>query len=321
MRLIGSWSATANAIEAHAATLCDLPCALDELQAARSVDHIAQVIYALANGVGRARATVTGDLGAQRAWRTVVLTTGEMPLLPEDAHDGARTRTIDIHATPFAGDTADGDAAAAHDIAERIYGHVGAAFLSQSMLSAANRGMLREDHDSACAALAERVQGELPPIKLRSAGAMVMALHWLREHVGATEAAPAVDVVAAMMSVAAGQARGDDSHGSMTWKAAQAVIQLVVERRADFEQGARARLGGLDLPEPGTIVDERIAWLTVPAMKLAADQSGVPYRRCRELLHAAGVIPDPQAQMRRGVLDVPARLYRVSLDRAEEVKR
>lgn len=321
IRLMGSWSATSNAIEAHAATLCDLPCALDELQAAKSVEHVAQTIYALANGVGRARATMTGDLGAQRSWRTVVLTTGEMPLLPDDAHDGARTRTIDIHAAPFAGDTAATDAAAAHDLSERAYGHLGPAFLSGALLSVANRGLLRDEHEQACAALADRVKGDVPPIKLRSAGAMAMALHWLIGHVGAHEARPAVDIVAAMMSVAAGQAADDDAYGSMTWKAAQAVVQLVVERRADFEQGARVRLGGLDLPEPGEITSERVAWLTVPAMKLACEQAGVPYRRGRELLASAGVMPDAQAEVRRGVLDVPARLFRVSLDRCEEVPR
>jgi hypothetical protein len=324
IRLMGSWSATANAIEAHAATLCDLPCALDELQAAKSVEHVAQTIYALANGVGRARATVTGDLGTQRQWRTVVLTTGEMPLLPEDAHDGARTRTIDIHAAPFAGRDAGPDAAKAHDISERTHGWIGQAMMRDVILSPANRTLLRDEHDEATTALRGRLGAradQVPPIKLRSAGAMVWALDWLGRYVGATEAQPASGVVAAMLAVATSQAADDDAHGSQSWKVAQQIMYLAASRSVDFTPAGREQLGRIDIPDAGELSRERVAWLTVPTMKMVCDSAGVPYRRATALLHEAGVMPSRLAEVTSSVMGSPTRLFRVSLDRAQEVAR
>ena len=327
IRLMGSWSATANAIEAHAATLCDLPTALDELQAAKSVEHVAQTIYALANGVGRARATVTGDLGTQRQWRTVVLTTGEMPLLPEDAHDGARTRTIDIHAAPFAGEYATGDAAMAHDVSERAYGWIGQAMMRDSMLSPASRDLLRGEHAEATGALRERLGAradDVPPIKLSSAGAMVWALAWLGRHVGATDAREPVQVVAAMLAVATDQSREDDSYGSPTWKAANAILDLIAERPDAFNPHVASRevLGSAPTTRAGELdIDSGTAYLTTRGMREACTRAGVPYAKARALLHAAGVIDGSQASPRRGVMAQPVRCFAVSLDKIGEVPR
>lgn len=327
VRLMGSWSATANAIEAHAATLCDLPTALDELQSAKSVEHVAQTIYALANGVGRARATVTGDLGTQRQWRTVVLTTGEMPLLPEDAHDGARTRTIDIHAAPFAGRDAGPDAAKAHDVSERSHGWVGQAMMRDAILSPANRVLLRDEHDEATTALRERLgdrAADVPPIKLRSAGAMVWALDWLGRYVGATEAQPASAVVAAMLAVATDQSREDDSYGSPAWKAANAILDLIAERPDAFNPHVASRevLGSVPTTSAGELVVEQgTAYLTTRGMREACKRAGVPYAKARGLLHAAGVLEDSQAAPRRGVMAQPVRCFAVRLDAIEGVER
>lgn len=327
VRLMGSWSATANAIEAHAATLCDLPCALDELQAAKSTEHVAQTIYALANGVGRARATITGDLGTQRQWRTVVLTTGEMPLLPEDAHDGARTRTIDIHAAPFAGGSAGPDAAMAHDISERSHGWIGQAMMRDVMLSPGSRALLRDEVDEATGALREKLGAradDVPPIKLRSAGAMVWALAWLARHVGATEARPAADVVAAMLSVATDQALDDDAFGSPTWKAANAILDLIAERPDAFNPNVASRevLGSAPTTKSGELsIGGGTAYLTTRGMREACKRAGVPYAKARWLLHAAGVIDDTQAAPKRGVMAQPVRCFTVSLDAIEGVER
>lgn len=327
IRLMGSWSATANAIEAHAATLCDLPTALDELQAAKSVEHVAQTIYALANGVGRARATLTGDLGTQRQWRTVVLTTGEMPLLPEDAHDGARTRTIDIHAAPFAGPDAGPDAAMAHDVSERAHGWIGQAMMRDVILSPANRSILRDEVDESTGALRERLGAradEVPPIKLRSAGAMVWALDWLGRHVGATDARPAADVVAAMLAVATDQAREDDSYGSPAWKAANAILDLIAERPDAFNPHVSSRevLGSAPVTSKGELmVSSGTAYLTTRGMREACKRAGVPYAKARGLLHAAGVLEDSRAAPRRGVMAQPVRCFAVNLDAIEGVER
>jgi len=323
LRLMGSWSATSNAIEAHAATMCDLPTYLDELQSAKNRDHIAQTIYALANGVGRARATVTGDLGTQRSWRTVVMTTGEEPLLPDDANDGARTRTFDLNALPFTGESAGVDAAHAHDVAERAYGHVGRAFMSWSRLHPVNWNGLREDHESAVAALRELVGDRIAPIKLRSAGALVITLNWLCEHVGVeTEPGAAVNTIAGVLRMAADQAADDDAAASMAWKTAQGVLTILAEFERELRPDSPTGMLGI-IDSEGTIGMPERAYLTVRGMKRACAVHGVPYKRGIQLLYESGCMPSPNAATKRwrGSQNPPSRVFEVDVSACELVER
>lgn len=72
-----SWRSTSNGLEGMAALHNDILLALDELGQI-SPDDLAQVIYMLANGVGKARADKNGRSRASASWNTFVLSSGEV---------------------------------------------------------------------------------------------------------------------------------------------------------------------------------------------------------------------------------------------------
>ena len=90
---VGTWDATTNALELRAAAGSDLPLCLDEagLMEAQARQ---KVVYSIAGGQGRSRANRNAELRKARAWRTVLLSTGEVPVNEADARTGAMVRTL-----------------------------------------------------------------------------------------------------------------------------------------------------------------------------------------------------------------------------------
>ena len=74
-----TWRATTNGLEGVAALRNDTMLALDEIGEA-SPREIGAMAYALANGVGKARANRTGAARVARRWRVIVLSSGELSL-------------------------------------------------------------------------------------------------------------------------------------------------------------------------------------------------------------------------------------------------
>ncbi|WP_386176891.1 DUF927 domain-containing protein [Sulfitobacter sp. R86518] len=72
-----SWLSTSNGLEGVATQHNDILLALDELGQI-SPDELAQVIYMLANEVGKARADKNGQARASARWKTLVLSSGEV---------------------------------------------------------------------------------------------------------------------------------------------------------------------------------------------------------------------------------------------------
>jgi putative DNA primase/helicase len=99
-----SWSATRTAIERTAALLSCLPTILDETKRATGPgDALGSICYDLASGQGRGRGTTTG-LQRTTATRTVVLTSGEQPLLELTTHQGLVGRVVQVTGSPFGDD-------------------------------------------------------------------------------------------------------------------------------------------------------------------------------------------------------------------------
>lgn len=106
---VRAWRATANGLEGVAASATDTVLILDELGVVEARDA-ASAIYGLANGTGKARAARDGSLRDPRTWRTLILSTGELPIegkLAEDrgrrAKAGQLVRMLDIPADRGAG--------------------------------------------------------------------------------------------------------------------------------------------------------------------------------------------------------------------------
>ncbi|MHA3257758.1 DUF927 domain-containing protein [Yersinia pseudotuberculosis] len=98
-----SWRATANGIEGAATMFNGTLLALDEISECKPAE-VGQIIYALANGQGKQRASKTGAARAIARWKTAVISSGEMTtsstieLAGDIVKAGQTVRLIDISA-------------------------------------------------------------------------------------------------------------------------------------------------------------------------------------------------------------------------------
>ncbi|MCY1511728.1 hypothetical protein D9M68_461650 [compost metagenome] len=86
-----TWRATGNGLEGIAAQRNDTLLALDEIGEA-DPREIGAVIYAMANGTGKARASRTGAARAAKRWRVIMFSSGELGLPALMAEGGKRSR-------------------------------------------------------------------------------------------------------------------------------------------------------------------------------------------------------------------------------------
>ena len=93
--LIHQWMNTKIAIEQIAGMCSELPIYLDDAQHCTS-DLKRTVIYMIANGKGKGRASGHGRLRETMTWRTVALSTSEEPLHESSAHEGVRSRLLPL---------------------------------------------------------------------------------------------------------------------------------------------------------------------------------------------------------------------------------
>lgn len=92
--LMRSFDATKNGILAAAADVNDYALFIDEKQSAdtKLKEAFDTLVYALANGVGRSRASKDGSAKKVQDWRTIALMTGEEELLDKRVMAGANNR-------------------------------------------------------------------------------------------------------------------------------------------------------------------------------------------------------------------------------------
>lgn len=99
-RFIQTFNSTGVGKELGAAFCNSLPLMLDELQIVDGSPanrlKFQQMIYELAEGVGRARGRRDGGLQKVGTWRNCIMSTGENPLIDSNTAAGAANRTIEI---------------------------------------------------------------------------------------------------------------------------------------------------------------------------------------------------------------------------------
>lgn len=94
--LFRSWNGTRNALEGYLSNNYGLPIVLDELSAATFKDTTG-LLYSLAEGQGRQRSNIDGNVKALKNWGTSVISTAEHSVLNNSArNDGLNVRTIEI---------------------------------------------------------------------------------------------------------------------------------------------------------------------------------------------------------------------------------
>lgn len=85
------WNATANGLEGIAALRNDCLLALDELGQA-DPRHVGDVVYSVADGIGKQRASRSSAARRVRRWRLMLLSSGEVTLETKMAEAGKRSR-------------------------------------------------------------------------------------------------------------------------------------------------------------------------------------------------------------------------------------
>ncbi len=102
--IVSSWRVTDVYVERMLATLGDLPMYLDDTRTASSrmkngIDPV-QVVYDVVSGTTKGRGTLTGT-EARRAWRTILMSTGEEPITGDTTKLGVFARTWAIFGQPW----------------------------------------------------------------------------------------------------------------------------------------------------------------------------------------------------------------------------
>ena len=98
--MIRSFDATKNGLAGAAVDVNDYAFLIDEKQVAdnRLAEAFDNLVYALANGLGRTKLNKDSTLRKLQDWRTIAIMTGETQLLADNVTGGANTRLLTINA-------------------------------------------------------------------------------------------------------------------------------------------------------------------------------------------------------------------------------
>ncbi|MBR0261241.1 MAG: DUF927 domain-containing protein, partial [Selenomonadaceae bacterium] len=99
-KIIRSFDATKNGLAGAAADVNDYVFCVDEKQVADNYlkDQFNNLVYALANGLGRTKLNKDSTLKKMQDWRTIAIMTGETQMLSDNVTGGANTRLLTIKA-------------------------------------------------------------------------------------------------------------------------------------------------------------------------------------------------------------------------------
>ena len=125
-KMIRSFDATKNGLAGAAADVNDYAFLVDEKQVAdnRLKEAFDNLVYALANGIGRTKLNKDSTLRKTQDWRTIVVMTGETQLLADNVTGGANTRLLTIAAPKIIL-----DAKTCKEVRNAIKGNYGLAFM------------------------------------------------------------------------------------------------------------------------------------------------------------------------------------------------
>ena len=132
--IMRSWNTTVAGMERAASTVTGLPLFIDESNEAQTQlerQALAKMIYQLANGRGRTRAMRTSGTQPLRHWSTVVLSSGEHPIVNATQDAGTRARILSLQDSPFGAvnkETSRDVEFLKHTVLHN-HGHVGPAFV------------------------------------------------------------------------------------------------------------------------------------------------------------------------------------------------
>jgi len=99
--ILQTWNQTQNAIIEKASSLDGIPLMMDDTQVAPS-DHVIQnTIYSLSTGRSKGRLNRMGRAVGEKSSRTILISTGEMPMLEASQQGGTRARVLESWGDPW----------------------------------------------------------------------------------------------------------------------------------------------------------------------------------------------------------------------------
>jgi len=125
---IHTWDSTAVGGERAAEMTQYMPLLLDDTKRARRPEDVDAMLYRVYSGRGRLRGRPDG-MRRSSTWRTILLSTGEVPATSFSKSQGARARVLSLRGMPF------GSGGSGHIVEELVaelmahYGHAGAALV------------------------------------------------------------------------------------------------------------------------------------------------------------------------------------------------
>lgn len=118
------WDATVVGIEQAAQFCSGTPLFVDDTKVASNKERIPQLIYTIEKGLGRTRGARNGGMQLNRTFRTVLISTGEAPLISFSKDGGLRTRVLEIMDPPF-GEYSEATRSVVGDVREGVLEHHG----------------------------------------------------------------------------------------------------------------------------------------------------------------------------------------------------
>lgn len=234
-RMMTTFNATQVGLERMAGAFSDLPMGIDERQLAGSnQEQLEKIVYMLSSGQGKARGAKTGGIQNMNFWRSVILATGEEPIIGDTTQTGVSTRMIELEGVPFDDERLARDV---HIKTQDNYGWAGAAYI---------KGIIKTGSDAIRDAYAKTLKGieaEFPEASgsLITAIATITLADYLSENLFFKNkmADDSMEMAHRMM----GQIL-DNQPADVNENAVNFIRDWITSNKASFEDGARERLGG-----------------------------------------------------------------------------
>ena len=138
-KMMATFNATVNGLEASAVRSNDLPMLIDEATQADQKFDFNKLQYVIGGELGKVRMDKTTQQRPVKNWKLIALMNGEHQIFDEAAKEGAQTRTIEVALKPNERIFADENiASGVHAFAEHCHGVAGQAFLDHLFEHSAN---------------------------------------------------------------------------------------------------------------------------------------------------------------------------------------
>lgn len=231
--LLKSWNATQNSMMSILNGINGIPICFDELSQSNSMD-LTSLLYSLAEGKQKERATQEGGLRESAYWSTVILSTGELSIFNRLANNlGLRVRILEFSHVQWTKNATQSEKI--KSVISQNYGHVLPQFVNR--LFEAGLQSIDEAFERQRKLLLEQMptSDTTRRISIKLAAIMATAA-LLKEH---TDISVNVDAIRSMLIENDKENFDDRDHGT---KAFEDVMQYLVEHQSKLVRGNQSRI-------------------------------------------------------------------------------